>query len=731
MTLRIASDRVVHVWRASAFGVLRLGPSIDGEVACAAFGEAPDSFWVGLSDGRIACTSLSRCAGGGGVVDLADDFLNEEQTVSADVGRLKGLVVPAKGGCVLEAFGDVGWECFDGNRRTIQSGAWGENTEAVTHAAVLGKGRLRRAVAGDGAVLSVDAGGCIRVVRARSLADAVGGRTRAAVEADMSQPAAVVGLSPKGECAVIVGELRAVVVLYVAGGDELSVARAYIPGEEAAIDPTGARVVFLDDGRVRVSAGEGGRRLAVSFDADGHPCFKTESDELCGAPEDGGGEDASKHVGEALKGLLRGIEQAATLTDAAEERGRRAERRLASLNASLLFALQSNAKSPKACIECTFTGSLVPAAGSASFYVQPTWVGVNAFVNVELKSVCDIAVGAGWNVRLTVESMLGSLPDPPRRELDRGTRANGGENTDDADMQGSLQPAELPQPTRATQLTAPLPGLAARGTRTVSFPLALESHAPLRVSAELHYTLASTPAEIPAPFARAPARSRGLAVRLAAGTVLDALDFVLPVDAGSTEVAPSGLRHARLAHALGGAVSTPESLPLSSRIALPAGNARVLAALSPIHPPAAFTTFLGAACALEPGPPSDGDITLLTLRAPPDALPFLRAAVLRRVRRGPLAPVHAASARTGIMWANALRKTADEAVPSLAPAEKAVRDLTALADAVGDEGRLELCARGEDARALRRAVVALEEVTRGWRERARGVWDPAAGGGLT
>ncbi len=747
MTARIVSARVVHTWRKNVFRILRLGNSIDGEIACTVSDRGKDLLWVGLQDGRISAVNLAECPTSSVVIDLAPFFFNKAQTVSASVGELYGILVPASPSrCVLEAFGSSGWVRFSGAQKILHRADWPSPLDALTHVTLLNTGGLRDAVAPSGhALLAADACGRIFLARATCLGDALRGNVLSSAQiVDLNQSVAGVSVSPDGNFVAVVGELRTVAVLYGrAGADEVvSAVRAFLPGDSASLDARQLHCDFLSDGRLRITAMEYEQALIVSAGDCGVPVCRTEpTDVLRTCVKENDNDDAeSGDIGESLAALLRGIEQAGALQEAAEERARRADARLASFNAALLFALQNrfrtealaNGKTGDVAIECTFSGAMVPAPESPQFFVAPAWVGVNAFVNVHLKSKCTIAVGAGWNLRLTIDDKAGSSKNA---NTSISSDANCRDSMLDTDV--SLPRANTgvntSQSAYATQLSVAFPGLAAFGETTLSFPVALTSHRPLYVSLDLHYTLAAHARAYSQLFAAAPELSRGLSLPLAKCTVLDILTFSAPTTVRVPDTAHRRLRGARLSQAL----SPPSSpkrdpLPLSTRLSVPVSSATLLEALHPLKVAsptgALYRSFLGAEFALEPVPqPTDNAACAqLTLRAPPLALPFLRAAVLRRVARAAVRDVVAGSAGAADAWERRLVDAVEDSVPLMREAERAVADFAALGKCI-EQGRLEFCHAGEDLRAAKKAVVDLERATQSWRQAVRKMWDPDAG----
>lgn len=397
--------------------------------------------------------------------------------------------------------------------------------------------------------------------------------------------------------------------------------------------------------------------------------------------DDDDGVESAGDIGKRIGKFLNGIEKAGVLEEALEERGRRAEARLAAFNSALLFAFMTRGNDVP--LDCTLSGSLAPAVSSLTMNTMPVWVGVNAFVNVSLRNRTNITIGDGWNLRLSVES---ARLDSDHVNIGRSARIKTKKTT--------------------KQLSMVLPILPAQDETTVSFPITLESHAPLVVSLELYFVLPHKYGDNNGRVRGTPFAQHDLNFVVARRLVLDVFTFSMPVESSSTGVAHQRMRATRLRRTLNENGVSTEPLPLSCRMQLPVSGEELQKFSGRRR------TLLGA----------DFTVTVTSsdtsLRATPAVLPFLRAAILRRCS-GEVEEVEASGIEAGERWERRVVDAADKVAIEVRDAHRAVAECEALI-----AGGPETCALHEDVSGVRKAVAMLDKVTAKWRGSIDQVWQP-------
>lgn len=384
---------------------------------------------------------------------------------------------------------------------------------------------------------------------------------------------------------------------------------------------------------------------------------------------------SSDDAGAQLSELLHGIERASALEEAVDERGRRAEARLTSYNAALLFA--HRARRPQPSITASFSASLVPPPSTTTpVYFEPPFVGVNAFINVKITNHTAVAVGAGWNLRLSTED---------RQDKHRFTK----------------------------QYNVPLPNLDPSGNTAVAFPINLVSHAPLVVSLQLHFVIPQPDAIHPSAGQLRPSRNRCISLVLASDVVLDILTFsTLLKRPSSSGFHHRRLRSSRVNQSLANTAPPHDPLPLSSRLHLATGSEK-LKAVSGHH-----RSLLGADFSIDITSCDKRGVDAM-LRAPPGALPFLRAAILRLCLKDVVERVAPTSMEIGESWERRLVDGADSSQREMGQVDRAITEMRLL-----KTGPVQGCAKGEDRVALRRTVGTIEAASVRWQQTTRGAWRP-------
>lgn len=636
MGVRLTSQSTVEVRCRNGTLILRLEKRANAEIVDA-IEVTQGCVCVGLRDARIAVVRATNS-----LTIPAHLF----HGAALPIGQFLSFVDADS----LVALGTHAWVSLDENRNVRRRVGWENRSDAIARIVALPDGKLRDAVA-QNACIAVDISGNVYVAqRASILATNQGNHT---IITRMEQPPAGVIVAKDAHIAVVVGQLNAVVAIYT-HDRAIRAAYAALPGSHACIQTAQLRLDALPDGRVRVRDTRDNSYLVVAWDnAKNVVSFERDTPHV-------------DTTGNALTKVLHGIEDASDLLEAVEERARRAEARLVSLNNALLFALQSRGADAVKCVEAHFSAALHPAPHSASFYTAPTCVGVNAFIQVKLHNRSTIAIGDECILRLTIE--------------------------DSVAQHSSI-------PSFATQLSLACPSLPASAHAIVSFPVNIQSHAPLHVSLDLIL-------HIP--------RARPLHINIAKKRLLDVLHFSQPVSTSpAPDVAHRRLRITRINAALHPDRPPPrDPLPLTARLELPVASDKLRDILPQRH-----CSFLGANFSI------DLVQHLVTIRAAPAVLPFLRAAVLRRATAFAV-DINAPDQQSARRWERGIVDAADNALSTLRDAEQATVEIHALASAV-ENGAVHLCANGEDIDTVRKTFSQLDSATQKWRLGIQHVWNPS------
>ncbi len=643
MTHRVVSPKAVHFLKSAGLVKLRVSDDLKIDIVDAV--QTENALCIALLDGRIARVSFSRLRPGTVRLKSKDFKRNTFPSIGLVHGMFNANIV----------YGSDGWA--DGNHLR----AWTEPLRAISRAISLPHGTLRDSI---GLMLAVDI--CGRVWAGNDLA------ARKCV-AQLGQAPAGMQVSSNGSFAIIVGQLHAVIVIFPMLDGRLVMRKHMVPGVASTLTKYHLQLDLLEEDKLQARDDRANRALLVEKKSDTveFSVIQLGDDEQ---HEMKSIDDIGKRIGE----LLNGIERAGALEEALEERGRRAEARLAAFNSALLFALRTRGDNMP--LDCTLSGSLTPAVVSPTMNVLPVWTGVNAFVNATLRNRTTVVIGVGWNLRLSVERA--PLPD-----------------TNNSKHLISERRIE------SKQVCMPIPMLAAEGETTISFPIALESHAPLVISLELFFVL---PNELNKERSSVAGinKEHDLNFIVARDVVLDVFTFSVPAKSATTGPTHQRMRTTLFRQTLLENESSSESLPLSCRLHLPVAE-NVLQKLAGRR-----RTLLGADFSIDV---TNTDITLRTI---PAVLPFLRAAVLRRCI-GNVEEVEAGGIEAGERWERRVVDAADDVATEIHEADRAVAECDGLVDA-GPE----TCAVDEDVGAVRRAVAKLDKATTKWRESVGGVWQP-------
>lgn len=745
MSAEVVSTRVVHAWISDSRVIFHVSKSFllkdSCEITAAAVSfQGPPCVWIGLRDGRIVRIlaevhekQKSICI---------DSYLDGKATCTAPVGELMGLLCsPSSRG--VDAYGTTSWCTVKEGGQLDYSETWPNPMFALQHAIILSEGALRDTIIPSEshvcAFLTCDVSGRVALSTGSSLSEIMKRRRSSPVPiVDLGQRVVSLKMNAGGSVVVAVGALRAFCVFYAQ--QTVKTARGLLRGSQSPLTSQSLLIRSLDNGIILLQE-EGNRNVTevVQLKETGELRFVHRECQLNSfsasytplQARNGDGQQLSQ----AFRSLLRGIEDAGSLEQSARHRGAVADDRIRSFNSALLFALDSKAwdnerQTTDAKLCCTFAASLFPAPGSSPFYPPGNWTGTQAFIDVQFCNKTGRGVGNGWNVKLTLE--YEQAPDV----------ANQGLSTCMANTL-LLKDRCSPGASRLSILTCAMNALQPGGKCTLSFPVVLETHAPMFASVCLYYSCPEGHEE----FARCgmsdelPAQhGRKLEIPLANRYQMDILHFASQrsgtVDGKITTIDDSHkkMRLVRLLHYIESEqIHSMDPLQMTSQFVLPLSVAAVHERLDLTkEKESAYKSFLGASFSIELSPasaPNAGPQCCVVLRAVPAVIDFVRAAVLRRIATGireghlDVPTVGARSATAASEWGSGLADKADSCLPALRRAEKRLGQVKRLQTLI-DEGELEHCARGDDSVLTRWTRNEMSQAHLLLRQKLQDMWTP-------
>lgn len=669
-----------------------------------------------------------------------ESFSHSDLSVSLDVGELHSISAAtsgtagseAQGGCdcILEVFGVRGYAMVGTHDGIVrESLLWENATDAVAFVDIIRRGRLRSAIVSPGfsspAIVTVSAAGLIRAsagLNYLSTRSHTSTGTGVREVASMSQIPVWHMTDPGKNFMVVLGCFRAGVVLFPNKEGKLCASRFVLKGGKTRL--TRYSVVILQEDNCCVVFEElsSGHRTNVAYDSEaGNITINLDFDMRL--PVGNGGVPTGDQSS-TLRSLLQGIETLGQREKLHDSDCRSLEDLISSYNSALLFVTEWKEKKTMRTAKdigkdsCRIAVNLVNVGGPPRLQLPDPLFGRTIFMTVSFRNNTGVTLGDGWMLRMHVKKESDSTPRDKSSVPSMNRRGDGSNETVNVHI--------------ASFMTCPLKKVEPGGTKAVSFPIVIHSHAPFCISVALAF-------HHPVEFALSD-KHIDIEVALQNDVVFDI--FNLAKRTGCKDIKDSS--HELLASSQLMSLFNRElvekqlGFPTVSRFEVPFPSNDVKQILNFVSPSDSFETPLGAQFTV-----SVADIALLddaktgqlpassiALRGVPHVLPFIRAAVLRRLLNSAAQKLITTSKivvrdRPNIRnWQKSLVDTADECLPSVRTAETRLVEGLRLFREIGVNGCIEHCFEGQERDAMLAALQTTRTAYGIWRRENEHFWTP-------
>lgn len=377
-SVHVASAEVLHLWPGDGEGCLRVvrsgaGSRIVGAgVLCAAVAAV-----VRGEDGTVRV-----------VLDVEDEGLEGGDEV--DVGEVVGSVIGMR---TVVVCGREGWA--EGGRK----GTWGE--DCVTGGVLVGDGGVWRAGGGrgrDGVFVVGYMGGRVVVGAVRSgerVGRAIGRGGR--VVAELGQEVLAVSEDGGGGVVCAVGCFGKGCFLFEEGR-QVKVSFFFIGVAGRKVRREDVRIVGKVGGGMVVENLASSRFATAELSVgEGSDCESLSVSVSTRAAAASGGGIGVAFDGKNVAMLLRGIDNVGAERESVARRVLRAERKLSSVNAALVFAIAWK-RGGGLGVDCEVTGGCSGLTGLTG------WSGKSAVLRVRLRNRAGVEIGDGWTVVVEVRA---------------------------------------------------------------------------------------------------------------------------------------------------------------------------------------------------------------------------------------------------------------------------------------------------------------------------------------
>lgn len=750
MVVRIISPRLIHVWVPAGFFVIRACTSAARVVAATTCAMGTQNWiWLASESGSARRLHLTETAPGSSCVDLDSEFFSptfDDGTsrqmngyVSLDVGDL--LSMRAFGerelhegnsshcGCKVEVFGCRRYMCFNAETGlTLESDCWLNEAVAVTMVCSVEHGPLRQAIVPRGfaspALVVANLSGLVRAsfgmnyssIRARSKVEGSDGEVL-----DLFQRPVFQALDPGHTLLVIVGCFRGGAVLYADEEENLATIRFVLKGGTKPLTQCSLRLSIERDSFLVIEEVTTGHRACFHWDkSTSSVVIDLDWDKRLSQQQNVQTEDYSR----TLRNLLHGIEELGETERGYEAEYKRAEGLLESFNSALLFLSVCREKDQDEGVE-------LPTVGSCSVRVSATspdnsillqrfdsMLGRDAFIIVCFENQTDVSLGDGWSLRLLLQNSSEKTASRITASFPiQGIKDNGIDST------------ELWR-----TMICPLQRIPPREKIEISFPIIIDSHVPMSVSVSLcfHRPVSSPPKFYPI----------DVSVELGEDLTLDILDF--SKHASAMDINDSSHKLLALSQLMymfsTSAVDNQPRYPVISRFDLPVLAEDAMKALGLEEPSKCFESLLGAQfmitveAALHSSTENRGvpfQASTITIRGVTHIVPFVRAAVLRRILA--VADKQSDTLEKAVVrdladterWKKSLQDSLDNSLLSFRRAEEWLVEAYHMFGEIDEGKRIEYCFDGQERKAVAAIVQNIRTSYGVWRRQSERLLTPS------
>lgn len=750
MVARVISHQLIHVWVPAGFFVIRLHDSTERVVAATTCAVRTQNWvWLASVSGFMRRLHLTESASESCCIDLDPNFFSpvsgihaavqSNSSVSLDVGDVLFITTfgerKSHGGssdrccCSVEVFGRLGHVRLDaGTGAYMGSDRWRTESDAVALACSVDSGPLRQAIVPHGfaspALVTINLGGLVRASYAHCYSNVC--KRSKWIEGgcdvlDLFQQPVFQTSDPGHHLLVIVGCFRAGIVLYADKEGKLASQRFVLRG---GVEPLAQGSLLLSteqDSLIVIEEVTTGHRAGFRWDKNSHSVvIDLDWDKRLLQQRSYHNDDYSH----TLRSLLRGIEELGETERGHEADCRSAEGCLASYNSALLFVSAYKAKEqdkvvrPIAMNSCKVQVRATSSENYIHLHRPDLLLGRDAFIIVSFQNQLGVSLDDGWRLQLLLRKNIGTVqfpvegPFPTQGNNDAGIRST---------------------ETRRI-MTCPLQRVLPGEEKLVSFPVTFDSHAPLSVSIHLcfHHPISLALRDSPV----------DISVTLCENLTLDILDMSKP--ASVVEIRDSShdmLGSSQLMAILStSTVDNQRAYAIVSRFDLPVSVDVALRTLELKEHFGSFETLLGAQFTVNVEAvvhqnaegAGHSQASTITIRGVSHVIPFVRAAILRRI-------LAAAGREAGILtkvvvreranidrWKQSLRDSVEDSSPSFRRAEEQLVEALRVFDEIGKAGRIEFCFDGQERDAIAASLQNIRASYGMWRRQNEHMWMPSS-----
>lgn len=669
----------------------------------------------------------------------SEAFSHSDLAVSLDVGGLHSINASTSGSagddtqggcdCVLEVFGVRGYAMVGTHDGIVrESFLWKNAIDAVAFVHMIRQGCLRTAIVPLGfsspAMVTVSATGLIRASAGSNYFSTRSHSTTGTgirEVANMSQFPVWHMTDPGKNFMIVLGCFRAGVVLFPDKDGTLCASRFVLNGSKERLTRYSVLVVQEENRRLVLEEICSGHRTNVAYDSTtGSLTIDLDWDKRLPV---GNGGVQSEDQSSTLRSLLQGIETLGEREKLHDSDCRSLEDLICSYNSALLFVTEWKEKKTLETVKdlgkdsCRIATHLINVGGSPRLQLPNPLVGREIFMTVSFRNNTGVTLGDGWMLRLLVKKES-DLTAPGKSSVPSMNRSDNSNET--ANM----------HTTRF--MTCPLEKVEPGDSKSVSFPVVIYSHAPLCISVALAF-------HHPVPFALSDEHI-DIEVSLQDDVVFDILHLAKrrsckDIKDSSHELLASSQLMALFNRDL---VEKQRGYATVSRFEVPFPSSDIKQILNFAEHEGSFETPLGAQFTV-----SVADIALrddtrtgqipassIALRGVPHVLPFIRAALLRRLLNSVAQKLTNAKKivvrdRPNIRnWQKSLVDTADDCLPSMRTAETRLVEALRLFHEIDENGCIEHCFEGQEREAMLAALQATRAAYGRWRRENEHFWTP-------
>lgn len=604
-TTRLLTPHLLHIWHCQNFHILRTARSdpLSAAAICPHF-----NLWL---------SSANRTT----IIHLSASQATHLPPVSFDsardigVGNVHALIVNSADShsslchCTVDAFGENGFVRVHSNAETSHY-KHTNITYSIAAALLLERGNIVQHIVNVAyaplAVVTASATGVVRVAPGADILQVIRSAKWSGGGSDvvnLAQRPVLAVTDPAQNFVVVLGVLRAGVVLFP-GKDGIAARRFVLKGGSQQLTSFSMLVVEGEqDVGLVLEESCSGHRTAFSYDSVTQSItVMLDYDNKLHIHFD------PQNQSDTLRNLLQGIQHLSDCEATTQQSCDHAENIISSYNSALLFALEFRQQSGDGTTHmshaCSLTTEQAPTATSPRFQLPSPLTGRELYIAVSFQNGTGVAMADGWMLRLSIR--------------------------DRKPASGKIFPNSDDHYTTSV-MTAPF-AVQPSKTRTLSFPVVLDSHAPIEVSVLLVFQHPSETAGKQQPV--------DIEILLHDWHVLDILNFSCKARDNALDSSHANLGKAQIMHYFRPQlVEKNRGHPLSVRFELPVPSATVQRILNVGEEKCSFQSLLGAVYTISVSPVSqiheaDKDklaMCTMTVRSVPHVIPFVRAAVLRRI----------------------------------------------------------------------------------------------------